>query len=397
MAHPTASLSPLEDPPGASPDSRFVENVRFTTTYDARMPESEVAPKVKAPTGTAAPGPGRGSHPPRMEDVANVAGVSHQTVSRVLNDFPKIRPATRDRVLAAIEELGYRRNTAARTLVTRRSGTIGVITADMSHFGPASILLGLESASRAAGYNVSLAGVADISAASLRAAVDQVLDQAVEAVVVIVAHQAALTLAKSLLIGVPLVLVEGDLSATPLTAGVDQVAGARLATNHLLDLGHESVLHLPGPSDWLEAAARREGWQTALEEHDRPIPPLMAEGDWSSRSGYESGQAMLRNSGRSSKPTGVFAANDQMALGLLRALHEAGLRVPEDVSVVGFDDLPESGYFSPPLTTVRQDFRELGQRTMALVLRVLAGELDASEQLVEPLLVVRLSTAVCAH
>jgi DNA-binding LacI/PurR family transcriptional regulator len=362
-----------------------------TGTYDAPMPEPEVAPKIDTPTALAAPGRGRGgdgSHPPRMEDVAGVAGVSHQTVSRVLNGFPKIRPATRDRVLAAIEELGYRRNTAARTLVTRRSGTIGVITADMNHFGPASILLGLESASRAAGYSLSLAGLPEISATSLRTAVDQVLGQAVEAVVMIVAHQAALTLAQSLHIGVPLVLVEGDLSATPLTAGVDQIAGARLATNHLLDLGHQSVLHLPGPADWLEATARREGWRMALEERGRPVPALMVEGDWTSRSGYQASRAMLSES----RPTAVFAANDQMALGLLRALHEAGLRVPEDVSVVGFDDLPESGYFTPPLTTVRQDFGELGQRIMDLVLRVLAGEHNASEPLVEPMLIVRSST-----
>jgi DNA-binding LacI/PurR family transcriptional regulator len=325
-----------------------------------------------------------------MEDVASVAGVSHQTVSRVLNDFPKIRPATRARVLAAIEQLGYRRNTAARTLVTRRSGSIGVITADMNHFGPASIILGLESASRAAGFSVSLEGLPEISATALRKAVDRVLDHAVEAVVIIVAHQAALALAQSLRIGVPLVLVEGDLSAAPLRAGVDQIAGARLATNHLLDLGHQSVMHLPGPAEWLEAAARREGWRMALQERGAPVPALMEEGDWTSRSGYQATRAMLAGA---FTPTAIFAANDQMALGLLRALHEAGLRVPEDVSVVGFDDVPESGYFTPPLTTVRQDFPELGRRSMALVLRVLDGEIDASEPLVEPLLVIRSSTA----
>jgi len=352
------------------------------------MPVPEVAPKANAPAASAAPGRGHGSQP-RMEDVGSVAGVSHQTVSRVLNDFPKVRPATRARVLAAIEELGYRRNTAARTLVTRRSGTIGVITADMNHFGPASIMLGLESASRAAGYNLSLAGLPEISATSLGTAVDRVLDQAVEAVVIIAAHEAALALAQSLHIGVPLVLVEGDPSATPLTAGVDQIAGARMATNHLLDLGHESVLHLPGPGEWLEATARREGWRMALEERGCPVPALMVEGDWSARSGYQAGRAMLAES----RPTAIFAANDQMALGVLRALHEAGLGVPEDVSVVGFDDMPESGYYTPPLTTVRQDFRELGQRIMALVLRVLAGEVNASEPLVEPLLIVRSSTA----
>ena len=327
-----------------------------------------------------------------MADVASVAGVSHQTVSRVINGSPNLRPATRDRVLAAINELGYRRNPAARTLVTRRSGTIGVITADMSHFGPASTMLGLESASRAAGYSLSLAGLPEITSTALRAAVGQVLDQAVEAVVVIVAHQAALTLAQSLRLAVPLVLVEGDLSATPLTAGVDQIEGARLATSHLLDLGHETVSHLPGPADWLEASARHRGWQMALESRNRHIPELMVQGDWSSLSGYGSGLAMLRGP----RPTAVFAANDQMALGLLRALHEAGLRVPEDVSVVGFDDLPESGYFSPPLTTVRQDFQELGRRAMALLLRVLAGEQDASVPLVEPVLIIRSSTAAPA-
>lgn len=128
----------------------------------------------------------------------------------------------------------------------------------------------------------------------------------------------------------------------------------------------------------------------ALEERGAPVPALMVEGDWTSRSGYQATRAMVAES---SIATAIFAANDQMALGMLRALHEAGLRVPEDVSVVGFDDVPESGYFTPPLTTVRQDFPELGQRIMALVLRVLGGELEASEPLVEPLLIIRSSTA----
>lgn len=370
--------------------------------HNAPKPKPKPKPKVAPKPGTVSkprtpPTPIDASRsgsrlPPRMTDVADVAGVSHQTVSRVINGSAQIRPQTRERVLAAIEELGYRRNIAARTLVTRRSGTIGVITADMNHFGPANTMLGLESASRAAGYSLVLAGLPEISPTSLRAAVNQVLDQAVEAVIVIVGHRAALTLAQSLRIDVPIVLVEGDRSAARLTAGVDQIQGARLAVSHLLDLGHQTVLHLPGPADWLQATARREGWRMALEERGRPIPELMAEGDWSSRSGYESGLAMLAES----RPTALFAANDQMALGLLRSLHEVGIRVPEDMSIVGFDDMPESGYFNPPLTTVRQDFRELGQRTMALVLRVISGELEASVSLVEPLLIVRSSTAAPA-
>jgi len=334
-------------------------------------------------------GAGPGMRPPRMADVARVAGVSHQTVSRVLNDFPSIRPETRQRVLEAIALLGYRRNTAARTLATNRSGSIGVITADMSHYGPASTMLGIESASRAAGYNLTLAALPEISSGSLSAAVEQVLEQSVEALVVIVAHRAVLPLAQSLHIDLPVVVVEGDLSALPLTAGVDQVEGARLATRHLLDLGHETVAHLAGPDDWLEARARKEGWRTALQDMGRPVPVLLGEGDWTSRSGYEISRALEWTD----ETTAVFAANDQMALGLLRALAEAGRRVPEDVSVVGFDDLPEAAYFTPPLTTVRQDFVELGRRAVGLILRVLAGEAEASVPLVEPTLVVRSSTA----
>lgn len=352
------------------------------------MPPSQ-GDSAADPTVGAEPRHEPASRPPRMADVARVAGVSHQTVSRVLNDFPSIRPETRQRVLEAIEELGYRRNTAARTLVTRRSGTIGVITADMSHFGPANTMLGLEAASRAAGFNVALVGLPEITEECLRAAADRLLDQAVEALVVIVAHRAVLQLTQSLRIGVPVVVVEGDLSAMPLTAGVDQVEGARMATRHLLELGHETVEHLAGPAEWLEAAARQQGWRQALEEAGRPVPPVRLVGDWSSRSGYELGRRLVADG----CPGAVFVANDQMALGLLRAAREAGLETPRDLSVVGFDDLPEAEYFCPPLTTIRQDFAELGRRTMEVILRALAGEHDAAVPLVEARLIVRESTA----
>jgi Bacterial regulatory proteins, lacI family len=154
-------------------------------------------PPGQHPHSAGDPGRDDGRHPPRMEDAASVAGVCHQSVSRVLNDFPHSRPATRDRVLAAIEEFGYRRSTTARTLVTRRSGTIGVFTAHMNHFGPASIMLGLESASRAMGYSLSLAGLPEISAASLRTAVAQFLDQALEAVVFFENGTAGLALSRA--------------------------------------------------------------------------------------------------------------------------------------------------------------------------------------------------------
>lgn len=324
-----------------------------------------------------------------MADVALLARVSHQTVSRVLNDSPGIRPATRERVLTAIEELGYRRNIAARILASKRSGSIGVITSGAGHYGPTSIALGLETSARAAGYRFSATTLADISESSLRAAADRLLEQSVEALVVIVAHRVVLPFAQSFDVGIPVVLVEGDLSATPLTAGVDQVQGARLATRHLIDLGHETVFHLAGPTDWIEATVRREAWRDELEAARRRVPAPNWGGDWSAQSGYETGRALAREPG----VTAVFAANDQMALGLIRALNEAGLRVPEDVSVVGFDDLPESPFFRPPLTTIRQDFAELGRRAMELIKRLLDGDPHAAVPLVEATLVVRQSTA----
>ena len=324
-----------------------------------------------------------------MADVAQRAGVSHQTVSRVLNGFEAIRPETRDRVLEAIEELGYRRNTAARLLASRHSQLVGVVTWGSSQFGPANVMLGFEAAARRTPYQLSTVNVQEISDRAFQDAVDQLLELAIEALVVIVPHRAVLRTAQGLRLGIPVVVVEGDLSETPLTAGVDNVQGARLATRHLLDLGHETVVHLAGPADWIEAMARRDGWRRTLQEAGRAVPPLRWGGDWSARSGYRTGVSLAREMG----VTAVFAANDQMALGLIRALTEQGRAVPGDVSVVGFDDLPEAEFFIPSLTTVRQPFADLGERAMELVERALGGEDSPSVELVSSTLVVRESSA----
>ena len=175
--------------------------------------------------------------------------------------------------------------------------------------------------------------------------------------------------------------------ATIPVASVDQAAGAAAATRHLLELGHETVWHLAGPVDWKEADARIEGWRSVLEEAGAPIPELLR-GDWTARSGYELGKTLLEVEG----VTAVLAANDQMALGLLRRLHEAGLEVPRDLSVVGFDDIPEAAYFMPPLTTVRQDFDELGRRCLQMLVASIEGEAAPPRVVLHPELLVRDST-----
>jgi DNA-binding LacI/PurR family transcriptional regulator len=326
---------------------------------------------------------------PRMADVAARAGVSHQTVSRVLNGMPGVRPETHERVMAAVEELRYRRNFAARQLASTRSRTLGVVTWGNTQFGPANVLLALEAAARETEYRLATVNIVSLSSEAFRSAVDQLLERTVEALVVIVPHESVLREAQSLDLDIPVVVVEGDLSRTPLTAGVDNVQGARLATEHLLSLGHETVVHVSGPTGWAEAQARRDGWRLELESQGRRVPPLRWGGDWSPRSGYLAGRSLAREA----DVTAVFVANDQMALGFIRALREQSRRVPEDVSVVGFDDLPESRYFLPALTTVRQDFAELGRRVMDVLGRVLGGEQQPSVDLVPTTLVVRESTA----
>jgi DNA-binding LacI/PurR family transcriptional regulator len=324
-----------------------------------------------------------------MADVAAVAGVSHQTVSRVLNGLPGVRVETRERVEAAIVELGYRRNLAARVLASARSQSVGVVTWGTSQFGPANVLLGLEAAARDTTYRLELVNIASISPDAFHQAVGQLLERAIEALVVIVPHEAVLSEAQALDLAIPVLVVEGDLSRTPLTAGVDNVEGARLATRHLLELGHPTVHHLTGPAGWAEARARIEGWEAELAAWGVEVPTLRWVGDWSAASGYQAGLSIARDP----DVTAIFVANDQMALGVLRALHEAGRAVPDEISVVGFDDLPEARFFVPALTTVRQDFAELGRRVMEILARVLDRDERPTVDLVPSQLRVRESTA----
>jgi DNA-binding LacI/PurR family transcriptional regulator len=326
----------------------------------------------------------RGSRDPAMTDVARLAGVSHQTVSRVLNDHPNVKEQTRLRVRAAIAELGYRPNRAARTLVTGRSQLIGVVTLNSTLFGPASLLTAFEQAAAEAGFAVSVASVVNLDRESVTAAVDRHLDQRVAGVVVIAPTVSAGEGLADVPSGVPLVTIDGDPDQTHALVTVDQVAGARAATRHLLAAGHRTVWHISGPAQWYDAAGRIEGWRQALTEAGAEVPPLMP-ADWSAAAGYSAGQMLARMP----EVTAVFAANDHLALGLLRALYEKGRRVPGDVSVVGFDDVPEAAYFIPPLTTVRPDFAAVAHAGLELLLAqitepaALPGRVVIEPQLIE--------------
>jgi DNA-binding LacI/PurR family transcriptional regulator len=323
-----------------------------------------------------------------MADVARTLGLSHQTVSRVLNGHPSVRPDTRARVLQAIEALGYRRNSAARALVTRRSQTVGVVSFDTTLYGPASTLAGIEHAAQQAGYFVSVAIAQAVTTETVRDALERLIAQSVEGVIVIAPLLGTVEALPALTRSLPVVIVESGNAPGLASVRVDQFEGARMATRHLLEQGASTVWHVAGPDDWIEAEARVAGWRAELARAGAPVPDLLR-GTWRPESGYEAGRKLARRT----DVDAVFVANDQMALGLLRAFHEAGVRVPADVLVAGFDDVPEAAFYSPPLTTVRQDFGAVGRRSIDLLLEQVVHRGIETRQAVLPVdLVVRQST-----
>ncbi|MEV2275041.1 LacI family DNA-binding transcriptional regulator [Nocardiopsis sp. NPDC049922] len=313
----------------------------------------------------------RDGRAPVMADVARLAGVSHQTVSRVVNGHRDVRTETVARVRAAIDALGYRRNATARALVTRRTQRLGALTLDVPATAPRT-LAAVERTVRGAGYFLSVVGLDGHTRADTAAAVATLTDQAVEGCVLLAPWRSVAEALGDLSAPRPLVVVGGAAGSGLPAVDADQAGGARAATRHLLDLGHRTVHHLAGPPGWLEGEARARGWRRALTEAGAPVPEPLG-GDGTPRSGYERGLRLAEAHGRGEAVTAVFAANDAMALGLLRALRERGIAVPRQVSVVGFDDVPEAAYLTPPLTTVGYDADRLGRDGAALLLAALAG------------------------
>ncbi|ALV46214.1 LacI family transcriptional regulator [Arthrobacter alpinus] len=325
---------------------------------------------------------------PSMRDVATAAGVSAQTISRVLNDHPNVQESTRRRVLAVVEELGYRRNNTARALVTGRSKTIGVLTLATSNYSKAALALGVELGAREMGYTVN-AVTSDLTVQGLTDAVSRLVLQGVDGIVIAAPLQEATEQISKITARIPTVNTDGSSSMGEGMVGVDQDMAAVLATRHLLELGHETVWHVAGPAEWSDAASRLNSWRRTLQEAGREVPPEL-NGDWSPESGYHNGLIL----GRMPEVTAILVASDEMAFGVLRALNELGRRVPEDISVVGIDDIDLAAFANPPLTTVRQSFEDTGRRAvLRLVAQITDPSLGSAPDLVAPTLIVRGSTA----
>ncbi|KRA24881.1 transcriptional regulator [Microbacterium sp. Root61] len=329
----------------------------------------------------------RGWQRPSIYDVAKQAGVSHMTVSRVLNGHPNIRESTRARVLQVIDEMNYTRSSIARALATRRAMRIGVLVDSPVQWGPNSTLRAIEEAARGAGYAISAFSISDDKESQIDVGVVELVTQGVDALCVIAPRASSLDLLRRQSTGLPILVIKAESDAEMHTAAVDQRAGAMAAVMHLIELGHRSIAHLSGPLDWFDARAREQGWRDALIDAGLPIGTPVV-GDWTSDCGYAFGAAYDFDT-----VTAVFAANDQMALGLVHGLSERGLSVPDDISVVGFDDLPDARHFLPPLTTVRQDFSALGALALEIIIAAIEGDEAAEHDIIEPRLVVRGSTA----
>lgn len=327
---------------------------------------------------------------PSIYDVAEHAGVSHMTVSRVINGASNTRESTRQRVQNAIDAIGFRPSAAARELASRRTMRIGAIVHAPTEHGPKSTLLALENAARKAGFLLAPFSVTSRDGAEYSPTVAEIAAQDVDVVCVIGPHPDNSAAIRRAAQGVPLVIVgERETGYEDVThVGVDQADGVRQAMAYLVSLGHRSIMHLAGPLLTSDARKRERGWRLAMLGAGLE-PEHLVVGDWSADFGYSVGATHAAID----EVTAIFAGNDQMALGLVHGLSMRGKRVPHDLSIVGFDDIPDARHFLPPLTTIRQDFSALGDAVMEEILNLLEGPPPDQPRLIHPNLVVRESCA----
>lgn len=325
--------------------------------------------------------PGRRARSASIRDVARAAGVSYQTVSRVINGTSYVRESTRERVQQAIAELGFRPNSAARALASGENRSVAVVTSNTTLYGYAATLQGVEEAARAAGYSVGVSVLESEDEEHVRAAVDRAVDASGSVIVIAFDRAGALAL-EAVPEGFPTAAAVETPARTPPPGRpwiwIDDREAARTATRYLLDLGHPTVHYVSIPSPH-GAGRRAEGWRSVLEEAGLPVPEPVGAG-WDPLAGYQAGRVLARDPGASA----VLCGNDDLALGVIRAMHEAGRAIPESVSVVGFDNAPQSAFYVPSLTTVRLDFVGLGRACFGRLREVLAGPGPAAPGAVPP-------------
>lgn len=341
------------------------------------------------------------SYPVTIVDVARQADVSAGTVSNVLTGKRPVSPATRERVMRAVEELGYQPNLLARSLVNRSSNTLGVVTYGLEYYGPSRTLVGIERQAAEFGYSLLLDLLHRPDSQDVDAVLAELTARRVDGIIWAVPEVGDNYVwidERRLRALPPIIFLTMDRRPGASIVSTDNRAGARIATQHLIDVGCRTIGVITGPLRWWEARERLAGWRSALEAAALDSSAvLVAEADWSAFSGEAALHALLE---RRPDVDAVFVCNDQMALGALRYCHATGRRVPDDLSLVGFDNTPESAFFWPALTTVRQHLAELGRLAVRQLhdqveLRLHGGENALpSLLLLQPELIVRESTTM---
>ncbi|KQZ85803.1 transcriptional regulator [Microbacterium sp. Root166] len=324
---------------------------------------------------------------PGLVEVAAAAGVSLSTVSRVITGRTPVSERTRIKVMDAVERLGYRPNAVAQALVSGRSSTVAVIAKNTLRWGYAATLQGIEEEARAAGYTVMIAVVESSEPEELKRATDLVWSHSLAGAIVIDFDAVGSATMAALPHNVPVVAASGarsDAMDRP-HAFLDDLEGGRAATDYLLSLGHETVHHVAIPAT-SEHSGREWGWRQALAASGAPIPPIIR-ADYHPESGYEAARQLPPDA------SAVLCGNDELAIGVARFLQENGRRVPLDISVMGFDDQPFAAMWVPALSTVRQDFVDLGRRTFGLLQQWIEGDEMPPDSTASPRLVIRESTS----
>lgn len=336
---------------------------------------------------------------PTIKQVAKAAGVSTQTVSRVINDRPDVAPDTRERIQMAIDELGYQPSALARSLIQQRSYTLGVVTAGLKYIGPSRTLNGITSAAEEAGYSLLLKELSRFDAYDVVPIFQALLSRHVDGIIWAVpevGENRNWVNKLSLDLNIPIVYLAMEPKEDISTVSVDNYLGGRMAMSHLLEQGYRNIGHISGPMDWWEARQRMVAWKDSLRESGfEAREEHWAEGNWSSTSGV---QAVERLFEQYPGMDSIFVANDQMALGVIQVMYQKGLRIPEDLGVVGFDNIPESAFFCPSLTTVQQDQYAVGKVAVEQTIKIIESGWQGLEPMksksimLTPTLVVRKSS-----
>ncbi len=336
---------------------------------------------------------------PTIKQVAKVAGVSTQTVSRVINDRPDVAAATRDRVQAAVVELGYQPSALARSLIQQRSYMLGIVSAGLKYIGPSRTLNGITSAAEEAGYSLLLKELSRFDADDIEPIFHALHSRHVDGIIWAVPdvgenRQWVNKLSPDPTVPILLLTME-SMENTP-TVSVDNYLGGRMAMSHLLEQGYRRIGHISGPMDWWEARQRMEAWRDALREYGvETREKHWVEGNWSSASGAQAVEKLVE---QYPEMDAIFVANDQMALGVIQIAYQKGMKIPEDLGIVGFDNIPESAFFCPALTTVEQDQYAVGKVAVEETIKMIKSgwhgrePIETKSIMITPTLVVRQSS-----